>query len=216
MVFSSVKHHSQASGPFLFFQGEAWAWNCLDLVIVGSALFETLVQARCELWFFPVNFRGKKGPKELLQVCMRLWWLCHFLQVKSKNDASRCVKVCADVHFYTSSTTIWVRLWHFQVTLQLIHSDSWLQPSKYPSIASCIFYDMSKHVLKIHTKIGKMLWKGFYFWQEKDMYISSRTKLIFSVVSSKGKCGYLWESTLAVCYLNIPPSSPIQIYTTYI
>jgi len=36
-------------GLFLFFQGEAWAWNCLDLVIVGSALFETLVQVTLEL-----------------------------------------------------------------------------------------------------------------------------------------------------------------------
>ena len=31
-------------GPALFFQGESWAWNCMDLLIVGSAIFETLVQ----------------------------------------------------------------------------------------------------------------------------------------------------------------------------
>ena len=33
-------------GPTLFFQGESWAWNCMDLLIVGSAIFETLVQVR--------------------------------------------------------------------------------------------------------------------------------------------------------------------------
>lgn len=31
-------------GPALFFKGESWAWNCMDLLIVGSAIFETLVQ----------------------------------------------------------------------------------------------------------------------------------------------------------------------------
>eukprot|EP00435_Cladocopium_sp_Y103_P034293 s1325_g8.t2 len=31
-------------GPTLFFKGESWAWNCMDLLIVGSAIFETLVQ----------------------------------------------------------------------------------------------------------------------------------------------------------------------------
>lgn len=75
--------HSQASessGLFLFFQGEAWAWNCLDLVIVGSALFETVVQARCEMWFFVLEKKAQRAFAGVHEIVTIVSFFCRWSQ----------------------------------------------------------------------------------------------------------------------------------------